>query len=80
MACETAVVASRLATQALQAKAGLEILVADNDNEFACKVLELLNNPSLAAKIGAAGRKYVEREHSWSTSATQLIKLYRNIS
>lgn len=79
MACETPVIASPIAVQALQAEVGKEIMVGNDDNDFTLKVLELLSNSQLAASIGCAGRDYVERKHSWSATAGQLSAIYRKI-
>ncbi len=78
MACETPVVATCIATQALHAVNEEDILVSDDTHQFANYVLSLLNDQQLAAKIGQAGRQYVEKYHSWDVSAKDLEKIYRH--
>ena len=51
-------------------------LVADSPSEFAAHVCRLLDDPSLRARLGAAGRRYVEEHHRWDTAARQLEALY----
>ncbi|OJX39515.1 MAG: hypothetical protein BGO78_13475 [Chloroflexi bacterium 44-23] len=77
MACETPVIATSIATQALQIKNGENILVADENEAFSKLVIKLLRDNSLRQKIGIAGRKYVEHHHSWKEIAYQLEDLYR---
>lgn len=76
MATATPVITARQCMTALDAAPGRELLVADNDTQFADLALALLNDAAMRARIGSAGRAYVERAHRWSGSATRLIDLY----
>lgn len=77
MACATPVVATSLAVAALGAQHGRDCLVADTPQAFAEAVLTLLRDAGLRARIGAAGRNYVEAHHDWHDIAAQLVVLYR---
>ncbi len=77
MACATPVVASRQAVAALQAIPGEHLLVADDAQDFARCLLCLLDDPELARRLGAAGRRYVEQHHDWDAIAAQLEEIYR---
>jgi polysaccharide biosynthesis protein PslH len=76
MAMGTPVVAARQATIALGARPGIELLVADTSAEFADQIISLLSSPQRRNLIAAAGRAYVERRHSWETSAAILEQCY----
>lgn len=76
MACATPVVAAGQATVALAATPGSELLVADGPRELARQIGALLADPAARAALGAAGRAYVERHHSWATSAALLEQCY----
>lgn len=76
MACATPVVASAQAAAALRAISGEEYLFASEPSEFAAAVIRLLDDATLRARIGAGGRAYVERCHSWQTSAARFEELY----
>lgn len=76
MAMGTPVVAARQATIALGARPGVELLVADEAAEFADQIISLLSSPQRRNLIAGAGRAYVERQHSWATSATILEQCY----
>ncbi len=77
MACATPVVASSRAVSALDIRVGEEILVADEPREFARQILALLANPGLQRQLGEAGRRFVERQHSWDGAAARLEEIYQ---
>ena len=87
MACETAVVASRVG--------GIPEIVVEGETGYlvdyepdspeafttalAARIDELLNDPSLAAKMGKAGRQRVLRHFGWPAIASQTAKLYDSL-
>jgi phosphatidylinositol alpha-1,6-mannosyltransferase len=44
-------------------------------NAVAERLIELLSDQGLAARMGAAGRAWVEQEWRWDTKATRLATL-----
>jgi glycosyltransferase involved in cell wall biosynthesis len=76
MAMATPTVAARQTTRALQAEAGSGLLLSEEPDEYADAILMLLRNPHQAARLGAAGRAYVEAHHNWDHAATRLSWLY----
>jgi glycosyltransferase involved in cell wall biosynthesis len=79
MACGAPVIASEQAASALHARDQHDLLVAGSSEEFAHAILALLNSPARRADIGVAGRRYVERYHSWSASAAHLEQIYGSV-
>jgi len=77
MACGTPVVATSQAVSALQARAGADLLVADEPAEFADAVVRLLDDATLRAQVGSAGRQYVEQYHDWDRIVECLVGMYR---
>lgn len=77
LACATPVIASPQAVSALNIRAGEEILVAEEPSAYARQVLALLADKSLQQRLGEAGRKFVEREHSWDAAAARLEQVYQ---
>lgn len=87
MACETAVVASRVG--------GIPEIVVDGETGYlidynpeqvesfttalASRVEELLSDPALAARMGQAGRSRVLRHFGWPAIAAQTIELYDSV-
>jgi glycosyltransferase involved in cell wall biosynthesis len=77
MACSTPVIASSQAFSALNVKPEVEIIAADQAEEFAYQVLGLLADKPRQLRLGQAGRSFVEREHSWGAVAGQLERFYQ---
>jgi glycosyltransferase involved in cell wall biosynthesis len=76
MACGTPVVASPQAINALKVERGVDCLVADTPQAFAESLITLLNDEALRAKMGAAGRRFVETHHNWDDIVAQLEHIY----
>lgn len=77
MACGIPVIASPLAVSALNVLTGREVLVANNPQNYADYILNLISNPQMGYQIGNAGREYVEREHSWNLIGQKLENIYQ---
>jgi starch synthase len=78
MACETAVVASRVG--------GIPEVVAEGETGFWPAMpgsrarKQLLGDPELAARFGQAGRKRAVEHFSWRTIAERTADLYRSLA
>ena len=72
-----AVVATSLACAGLQKEDGKNLLIADSDQQFAERVVQLLGDPALRNKMGMEGRRTVEAHYGWEASARKLDALYR---
>jgi alpha-maltose-1-phosphate synthase len=88
MACGTAVVASRVG--------GIPEIVVDGETGYlvdydasdpagfarglAARIEELLSSPSLAARMGTAGRRRVLEHFTWPAVADRTVALYRSLT
>jgi sugar transferase (PEP-CTERM/EpsH1 system associated) len=79
MAMATPVVSTPQATDALQIEPGQDLLVADTPQAIADVVIGLLTDYTLRQRVGQAGRRYVETNHNWNTSAERLEGIYREV-
>ena len=81
MACETAVVASRVGgIPEVVAEGETGFLVEPGDAaELAARVNELLRDPELAARFGEAGRKRAVEHFSWRAIAERTAGLYGSL-
>jgi glycosyltransferase involved in cell wall biosynthesis len=77
MALGLPVVSSREGAEGIEAEEGRDFLVADDPAAFAAEVCRLLDDAELRARIGRAGRRYVETQHRWDVAAAQLVALYQ---
>ncbi len=76
------VVASRVGGIPSFTADGEDILHAnpgDSDHLARC-LLELLDQPGLAARLAAAGRQKARREYDWSTISQRLLALYTDVT
>jgi starch synthase len=81
MACETAVVASRVGgipEVVAEGETGFLVEPA-NPEELAARVNELLGEPELTARFGEAGRKRAVEHFSWRAIADRTAGLYRGL-
>lgn len=76
MACATPVVTTPQGCAALEVVPGSDLLVASAPDAFAEAVTELLDNPALRARIGAAGYETVNQNYNWSRNTLKLQETY----
>jgi polysaccharide biosynthesis protein PslH len=78
LAMELAVVTTSVAAAGLRVD-GHEppLLVADDDDALAAAVARLLHDAAERARLGAAGRRYVERHFSWTRAVTLVDRALR---
>jgi starch synthase len=87
MACETAVVASRVGgipEIVVEGETGHLVDLDEADPEgfergLAARMEELLDDPVLAVRMGAAGRARVLEKFTWPAIADQTLELYRSL-
>jgi starch synthase len=83
MACETAVVASRVGgipDVVVEGETGYLVELGDAfPHEFAGRVNELLNDPERAQRFGLAGRQRVLEHFTWRAVAERTARLYQQL-
>ncbi len=63
----------------LGVQGGRDILIADQPEEFAARVVELMENGALRNTLSANGREFVEREHDWEDIISRLEDIYGEV-
>lgn len=76
MAMQLPCVTSTLANNALGAKPGVQILVADTPEQYVDCIVELLQDEAKAKKIAMNGYKFVINNFNWKNSTDSLEKLF----
>lgn len=76
MAMQLPCVTSTLANNALGAKPGEQILVADTPEQYVDCIVELLQDDAKAKKIAMNGYKFVINNFNWKNSTDSLEKLF----
>jgi hypothetical protein len=72
-------VTTSLGAEGLGAVTGEHLLVADGPADFAAAVARVLDDPALAARLGAAGRALVEARFDWETVAAAHDEVYERV-
>jgi starch synthase len=88
MACETAVVASRVGgipEIVVEGETGYLVDYNPEDTEaftgaLAARIEEVMNDPALAARMAKAGRERAVREFGWPAIAARTVELYSALS
>lgn len=79
MAMGRPVVSTNIGAEGIDAAVGREILLADEPGPFAAAVLRLLDEPALAAQMGAAGRRLAVERYAWEPAAARLDGFMREV-
>jgi sugar transferase (PEP-CTERM/EpsH1 system associated) len=77
MAMGKAMVSTSIGCEGLEVRPDEHLLVADSPEEFAKKVVGLMQDPNRRLTLGRAAREMVERRYSWRTIGGQLLDAYR---
>ena len=76
MACGTPVVTTSRTLSSLGVTPGKELLVADGEDDFSQRVLDLLDDQVLQSRVGSAGANHVQVNHSWRAIAGKMLHHY----
>lgn len=76
MSMQIPVITSSSVNNAIGAKNGEEILIADSAMEFADHIKYLLENPLSAEKLGINARKFILENYSWDFQGKKVLSLF----
>lgn len=79
LAMGKAVVSTTIGAEGLEVVDGQHLLLADEPQEFAAAVCELLQNPARRQALGKAGRALVEAAYDWKAIAAELDNVYHQV-
>jgi glycosyltransferase involved in cell wall biosynthesis len=77
---EVPIVATALSCSGIKVRDNDNILVADEPEIFARKILALLNDEKWKESIGKAGRRTAEEEYSWHSRGRLLASIWHEVS
>jgi sugar transferase (PEP-CTERM/EpsH1 system associated) len=80
MAMAKAIVSTSIGAEGLPVKDGTNILIADSPEEFAQRVVRLLQDSVERDRLGTAARQLVEQAYSWTTVATQFESVLKSLA
>lgn len=76
--CSLPVVSTQIGVEGLDVINGVHVLVEDNMDEFASKIVDLLNDRNLSKQLGNAAREMVINKYDWANMVTCLTETYRH--
>jgi glycosyltransferase involved in cell wall biosynthesis len=79
LAVSAPMVSTAVGCEGIGVRDGEHLRVADSAEDFAAAILELVDDPELGRRLGAAGRRFVEAEYSWEAAGERLETLYERI-
>jgi glycosyltransferase involved in cell wall biosynthesis len=77
MAMSRAIVATNVGAEGFPVTDGQELLLADSPENFAQRVLELLNSPDRRAQLGQRGLNFARANYGWDSLVPQLENTYQ---
>ncbi len=80
MAVGTPCIVSPDVQRGLGAKVGKEVIVASTPDEWARETVRILNDDTLAHKIGEAGRAYVKSRFSWDVVRSRMNAIEKSLA
>ena len=75
-----AIVSTSVGCEGIEVTHGENIYIEDNDDLFADRVIELLNDKTLRSKLGCKARSLAESKYAWSSIALTLNKAYHTVT
>ena len=79
MAMGKAVVSTTIGAEGLEVVPERDLLVADDAAAFVTQIGRLLDDPGLAKRIGASGRRLVTSRYSWKAAVEGMSKFYTDL-
>jgi len=80
MAMGKPIVTSSAGIQGINVTAEENIIIADEPEEFAKRVVELLNDEEMRNRIGTNARKLMEEEYSWEKMTDKLNDVFQKVA
>jgi glycosyltransferase involved in cell wall biosynthesis len=79
MAAGLPVITTSLVNQGLGAEDGQEIILADDPDLMAARIVDLLRNADLRQSIGLAGREFVTHKFRWENVNQRISEIEANL-
>ena len=80
MAMGRPVVSTSLGAEGLDVKHDRHLLLADDPASFAAQLCRLLDEPKLAAALGAAAHQLILERYGWAAAVTELENFYASLA
>ena len=74
------VVSTSIGAKGIDVTHKVNIIIADNEQEFADSVLELLTNRSMRLELGTNARKLMVEKYSWDSNTDKLAQAFNEVA
>lgn len=78
MAAGKAIVATSVGVEGIEGRNGEHFQVADTAEDFASRVVAILNDEGLRDRLGANARRLAEAKYDWTTICGKMSKIYED--
>jgi len=79
LAMGKAIISTSIGAEGIDVTDGRDIYLADTAEEFAQKIIELLNDEDKRRRLGEEGLKLVKEKYQWEHVAEQIEEEYKKI-
>jgi len=79
MAMGKAVVTTSIGAEGIKVTPDENIMIADNPQDFAEKIIYLLRHPEIAIKIGKEARQVIEKYYDWKVIDKNMEQIYQKV-
>ena len=79
MAMNKPIVTTKIGVGGIEGYAEQDIIVADDVEDFAQRVIELFTNRELLQKTGKGGREFVEKNYTWAAAGNKIDCLIKEL-
>ncbi len=80
MAMGMPIVTTTIGMDGVGARPGRDLLVGDNAEDFAARVVEVLRSPLLGRRLGERARDFAVSEHSEPAVESRIVEIYRALN
>jgi glycosyltransferase involved in cell wall biosynthesis len=70
------VVATTIGAEGIEAKDGVDLLIADSADDFADRCVSLLQDAGLRERLAAAGKLLIKEKYDVSTMSEKVLRCY----
>lgn len=79
MAMNKPIVTTKIGAGGIERYDEKDIIVADDAEDFAQRIIELFTNRELLQEVGKGGREFVEKNYSWTSAGNKIYRLIKEL-
>ncbi len=76
LAMGCAVVSTSAGAEGVEVRHNEHLLIADDPDDFAASISQLLNDPGLRQRLGTAGQQFMQEQYDWAGIVARIVAAY----